>query len=107
MLAAPAAAQAQRLAPGQPIPPAELEAYVDAVVEPAMDRDHIAGVVVSVVQDGQVVLKKGYGWADVDARRPADPDATLFRIGSITKTFTWLLAMDAVADGRMRLDGPI
>src|SRR5439155_18230111 len=60
-----------------------------------------------VVQDGQVVLKKGYGWADVDARRPADPDATLFRIGSITKTFTWLLAMDAVAERRMRLDGPI
>src|SRR5439155_8915067 len=49
MLAAPAASQAQRLAPGQPIPPAELEAYVDALVEPAMDRDHIAGVVVSVV----------------------------------------------------------
>jgi CubicO group peptidase (beta-lactamase class C family) len=107
ILAAPAASLAQRLAPDQAIPPAELEAFVDGIVRPAMDRDHIAGVSVSVVQDGKVVLKKGYGYADVDAARPVDPDATLFRIGSITKTFTWLMAMDAVADGRMSLDAPI
>jgi len=107
VLAAPSGAWAQRLPAGRPIPPAELEAYVDGVVEPAMEHDHIAGVVVSVVQDGQVVLKKGYGWADVEAHRPADPDATLFSIGSITKTFTWLMAMDAVAQGRMNLDAPI
>jgi len=106
---APAWAQggAPRLAASQSMPPAELEALVDGAVVQAMARDRIAGVTVSVVQDGQVVLKKGYGFADVEAGRRVDPDATLFRVGSITKTFTWLMALNAVDQGRMSLDAPI
>jgi CubicO group peptidase (beta-lactamase class C family) len=96
-----------RLSPNQPIPPVALEALVDATVRQAMERDHIAGVTVAVVQDGKVVLKKGYGFADVAARRPVDPDRTLFRVGSITKTFTWLMTLNAVEHGRMSLDAPI
>ena len=72
-----------------------------------MERDQIAGVTVSVVQDGKVVLKKGYGYADIDRRRPVDPDRTLFRVGSISKTFTWLMALNAVDRGQMSLDAPI
>lgn len=96
-----------RLAPGQPIPPAELESFVDGLVKGAMQRDHIAGVTVSVVQGGQVTLKKGYGFASLDPARPVDPDRTLFRIGSITKTFTWIALMKEVEAGRIRLDQPI
>lgn len=95
------------LAPDQPIPPAALEAMVDATVRQAMARDHIAGVTVAVVQDGQVVLKKGYGFADVARRVAVDPDRTLFRVGSITKTFTWLMTLNAVEHGRMKLDAPL
>jgi CubicO group peptidase (beta-lactamase class C family) len=106
---APAAAERQangaRLAPGTPLPPAELEAFVDGVVREAMTSDHIAGVAVSVVQDGQVVLKKGYGFAAPG--RPVDPDLTLFRVGSISKTFTWIALMKEVEAGRMRLSAPI
>jgi CubicO group peptidase (beta-lactamase class C family) len=98
---------APRLLPSQPMPPAELEALVDGVVRQAIDQDHIAGVTVSVVQDGQVVLRKGYGFADVARGRRVDPDRTLFRVGSITKTFTWLMAMNAVQAGRMSLDAPL
>jgi CubicO group peptidase (beta-lactamase class C family) len=94
-----------RLTPGTPIPPAELEALVDGVVRQAMTRDHIAGLAVSVVQDGQVILKKGYGFAGPG--RPVDPDRTLFRVGSISKTFTWIAVMKEVEAGRMRLDAPI
>ena len=99
------AAGGPRLAPGQPIPPAELEAMVDGMVRQAMTRDHIAGLAVAVVQDGQVILKKGYGFAGPN--RPVDPDRTLFRIGSISKTFTWIAVMKEVEAGRMRLDAPI
>lgn len=96
-----------RLPPGQPIPPAELEAFVDGVVKTAMARDHIAGVTVSVVQNGQIALKKGYGYADLAKGRPVDPDRTLFRIGSISKTFTWIALMREVEAGRIRLNAPI
>ena len=90
-----------------PLPPAELEAYVDGVVRDAMAADHIPGVTVSVVQNGQVVLKKGYGFAKLAPARPVDPDRTLFRIASISKTFTWIAVMKEVEAGRMRLDAPI
>jgi len=89
------------------MPTVELEAFVDGVVREAMARDHIAGVTVSVVQNGQVVLKKGYGFAGLNPVRPVDPDRTLFRIGSISKTFTWITLMKEIDAGRMRLDAPV
>ncbi len=101
----PAQVAGARLAPGTPIPPTELEAFVDGVVRQAMTSRHIAGVAVSVVQGGQVVLDKGYGFAGPG--RAVDPNTTLFRVGSISKTFTWIALMKEVEAGRMRLDSPI
>jgi CubicO group peptidase (beta-lactamase class C family) len=96
-----------RLRPGEPIPLPELEAFVDATVKLGMDEAHVAGVAVSIVQGGQVVLNKGYGFASFDPPRPVDPDTTLFRIGSITKTFTWITVMRAVEAGKIDLDAPV
>ena len=72
-----------------------------------MAREHIAGATVSIVQNGQVVLKKGYGFASLSPNRPVDPDRTLFRVGSISKTFTWIALMKEVEAGRMRLNQPV
>jgi len=96
-----------RLAAGQPADPTQVEAFLDGWIADAMAREHVAGAAVSVVQNGQVVLKKGYGFADLAPRRAVDPDRTLFRIGSISKTFTWILLMKEVEAGRIRLDRPI
>jgi CubicO group peptidase (beta-lactamase class C family) len=94
-----------RLAPGTAIPADQLEVLVDGVVRQAMANDHIAGVAVSVVQNGQVVLKKGYGFAGTG--RPVDPDKTLFRLASISKTFTWITLMREVDAGHIRMAEPI
>jgi CubicO group peptidase (beta-lactamase class C family) len=102
-----APADGPRLAVGEPIPPAELEAFVDATVRLGMDQAHVAGAAVAIVQQGQPVLLKGYGFASFDPVRRIDPNATLFRIGSITKTFTWIAAMRAVESGKLDLDAPI
>lgn len=99
------AAAAPALAAEASIPPSELEPFVDGIVRAAMARDRIAGVTVAVVQDGHVILKAGFGFAGPG--RPVDPDRTLFRIGSISKTFTWIATMKQVEAGRMRLDGDI
>ncbi len=105
---APAAPPPVAAAPGvSPMVPAELEAFVDGVVRDAMTRDHVAGVTVSIVQNGQVVLKKGYGFDRLSPGRPVDPDRSLFRIASISKTFTWILLMREVEAGRVRLDGEV
>lgn len=101
------AAPGARLAPGAAIPPSELETFVDGVVRQAMLDDHIPGVAVSVVQGGQTVLKKGYGFAALSPGRPVDPDRTLFRIGAISKVFTWIAVLGEIEHGRMRPDAPI
>jgi len=90
-----------------PLPAPQLEAFVDGVVRRAMSRDHIAGVTISVVQNGQVVMKKGYGFANLGQRKPVDPDKTLFRVASISKTFTWIALMNEIESGHMRLDAPV
>jgi len=95
------------LAPGAAIPPAELEAFVDGVVRGSMQDDHIPGVVVSVVQNGQVLLKKGYGAAALSPLRAVDPDKTLFRLGDLSAAFTWLAVLKEVERSHMRLDAPI
>lgn len=96
-----------RLAIGQPVAPIELESFVDGWMTDAMRREHVAGATVSVVQNGQVVLKKGYGFSNLSPRTPVDPDRTLFRIASISKTFTWILLMKEIEAGRIRPDAPI
>ena len=96
-----------RLAPGTAIAPAELEAFVDGLVRRSMERDHIAGVTVSIVQNGQIVLKKGYGLAQLSPAKAVNPDQTLFRLASISKTFTWIALMKEVEAGHLRLDAPV
>jgi CubicO group peptidase (beta-lactamase class C family) len=103
-LAAPTGA---RLAPNQPLPAAELEAFVDGVVREAMAREGIAGVTVSVVQSGRVVLKKGYGYASLSPAKRVDPDRTLFRLGSASKAFTWIALLKEIEEGRIRANSPI
>jgi len=54
----------------------------------AFEEKKFSGAIVTVVQDGEIVLNKGYGYADYGDRTPVLPDATGFRIGSVAKTFT-------------------
>lgn len=89
-------------------PPAvELEAFVDGIVRDSLVQDHIVGATVAIVQDGKILLKKGYGAADLSPWRPVDPDRTLFRLGSVSKTFTWLIVLKEAEAGRLRLDAPV
>ena len=105
---APQAAIASPMAPARSTPSAaELEAFVDGLVVDSLVQDHIVGATVAIVQDGRVLLKKGYGAADLSPRRPVDPDRTLFRLGSVSKTFTWLTVLKEVEAGRLRLDAPV
>ena len=82
----------------------ELEAFFDGVMGAEMSGRHIAGGMVAVVKDGSLFFAKGYGYADVDARKPVDPERTLFRPGSVSKLFTWTAVMQLVEQGKLDLD---
>jgi CubicO group peptidase (beta-lactamase class C family) len=86
---------------------AELGAFLDHVLTEQLDTYHIAGATVIIVRDDEVLLAKGYGFADREAGLPVDPEATLFRIGSITKLFTWTAVMQLVEKGILDLDADI
>jgi CubicO group peptidase (beta-lactamase class C family) len=104
----PPPAKVPEVAP-QPSPAPELtkadfETFLDALIPSQLQNRNIAGAVVSVVKDGQVLFQKGYGYADFEAKKPVLPDQTLFRPGSISKLFTATAVMQLVEQGKLDLD---
>ena len=110
---APTPARGGAAAPAAPIPmPAgahpldaqDVNAWLDGYMPYALHSGDIAGAVVMVVKDGQIVAQRGYGWADIAHRRPVDPARTLFRPGSVSKLVTWTAVMQLVEAGKLDLD---
>lgn len=83
---------------------ADFETFLDALIPSQLRNRNIAGAVVSVVKDGQVLFQKGYGYANFEAKKPVVPDQTLFRPGSISKLFTATAVMQLVEQGKLDLD---
>ncbi len=100
---APTGAPAPDAAPVE-VDPADLGAYLDGFMQLALARSQVAGAVVVVVRGTDILLARGYGFADVAARKPVDPDATLFRPGSVSKLLVWTAVMQQVEEGRLDLD---
>ncbi len=71
-----------------------------------MEYRDIPGLAIGVVYDQDVIWAKGFGYADLDAESPATTQ-TIFRIASITKTFTSTAIMQLRDRGRLRLDDPV
>ena len=92
---------------GGPTDPAELESFMDGLLAKEMEENHVAGAAVSVVKDGALFFAKGYGYADLEKKIPVDAEQTLFRIGSVTKLFTWTAVMQLAGQGKLDLDADI
>jgi CubicO group peptidase (beta-lactamase class C family) len=76
-----------------------------ATIAQVLDRWPCAGLTVAVVADGNIVWFHGHGLADVAVKTPITED-TVFRIGSITKTFTAVAVMQLWEQGLLDLDAP-
>jgi CubicO group peptidase (beta-lactamase class C family) len=83
---------------------ADLETWLDGYFQFALKSSDMAGAVIVVVKDGAVLLQKGYGYADVAAKKPFDVTSTLVRAASISKTFTGTAVMQLVEQGKLDLD---
>jgi CubicO group peptidase (beta-lactamase class C family) len=83
---------------------ADVDAWLDGYMPYALHNGDIAGAVVTVVKDGQVIAARGYGYANVAKRQPVDPARTLFRPGSTSKLVTWTAVMQQVEAGKLDLD---
>lgn len=82
----------------------DLATFLDGVVPLQLRREDIAGAVIAVVKDGKVLFARGYGYADVAAKKPVTAGDTLFRLASISKLFSSTAAMQLVEEGKLALD---
>ncbi len=90
-----------------PLTAEDVNTWLDGYMPYALHTGDIAGAVVVVVKDGQIVTERGYGYSDVAARAPVDPKLTLFRPGSVSKLVTWTAVMQLVEQGKIDLDGDV
>jgi CubicO group peptidase (beta-lactamase class C family) len=123
--AATTAAAATSTAAEQPAPPppatapagehtlttSDVDAWLDGLLPAALDSAGIAGGVVSVVHDGEILTTRGYGHADTGTTGgeavPVDAEQTLFRPGSVSKLFTATAVMQLVESGDLDLDADV
>lgn len=99
-VAAPAAATS----PNPILDRQSLQAFFAGLMPYAIGRADIAGAVIAVVKNGKLIFTHGYGTADVKTQAPVIPDKTLFRIGSVSKLFTWTAVMQLVQAGKIDLN---
>ncbi|MEM8560959.1 MAG: serine hydrolase [Pseudomonadota bacterium] len=85
----------------------KVKVFFDGAVGAIQKVYDIPGVTVSVVKDGRLLYSGGYGHLDVARTRPVDPATSLFRIGSISKLFTYTAVMQLVERGQLDLDADV
>ncbi len=69
-------------------------------------RDNLPGASLAVAVDGQLVWAGGFGWADVEAKRPITP-GTQFRVGAVSIPLTAAGVGVLLAQGKLDLDAPV
>ena len=84
----------------------EWQRNLDAFVLSRMADTKLPGLSLAVVSDGQVVYKRGYGFRDWHKGIAATP-ATLYAIGSVTKSVTCLALMQLQERGLLSVDDPV
>ncbi|MDZ4133240.1 MAG: serine hydrolase domain-containing protein, partial [Dethiobacteria bacterium] len=87
--------------------PDDLEAFLDGFINNQMEEQNIVGVTLSLVQDGEIIVLKGYGYANLEQRLAVNPLKTTFRPGSVSKLFTWTAVMQLVEQGKLDLDADL
>jgi CubicO group peptidase (beta-lactamase class C family) len=105
LLAACAAPPSRPAAVGNHRPPA-LASGFSATLEELRVKAHIPGLSVAIVRDGKVILARGFGFADLEAHRPATPE-TPYNIASVTKPISATVALKLAELGKLDLDRPM
>jgi CubicO group peptidase (beta-lactamase class C family) len=97
--------QAERIpSGGHELTATDVEAFLDGVVPLQLAQNDIAGATIAIVKDGKLLFAKGYGYADIEKKKPVSAEETLFRPGSVSKLLTWTAVMQLFEQGKLDLD---
>jgi CubicO group peptidase (beta-lactamase class C family) len=86
-----------------------LDGFVPALDERVpryLEESRVPGAAVALIQNGDVVYQRGFGYADLERRVPVTPQ-TGFNVGSISKTVAAWGVMRLVEENRIGLDTPV
>lgn len=90
-----------------PADPMEMENFIDDIMSAHMKAYHIPGAAISIVKDGELVFAKGYGYSDIEHKKTVNPNATIFRIGSISKLFIFTAIMQLAGEKKIDLNADV
>ena len=90
------------LAAAVPPSPSRLAAATADVATAAIAREHIPGLQIAIIRNGQIVLDQGYGVGNTATQGPVETN-TSFEIGSITKSFTSAAILQLKERGKLKL----
>ena len=79
---------------------------VDDYISAEMKAQQIPGLSLAVIKNGEIVLARGFGLANVEHQVPTKPE-TIFQSGSMGKQFTATAVMMLVEEGKLSLDDKI
>src|SRR6185503_12053980 len=74
------------------------------IVTNRMETAHVPGAVVTIVKGDKIIFTKGYGFANLEKRRPVDPERTLFRVASVSKVFNAMATLTLVDRGLVGIE---
>jgi CubicO group peptidase (beta-lactamase class C family) len=97
------------VAAGEKVKHSQFQAVVsrfEAQLAQDVAEDSIGSISAGVVVGDEVVWANGFGWADIEEHIPADAE-TIYRTGSISKSFTAVLMMQMVEKGYFKLDDAV
>lgn len=81
-------------------------AVIDRICAEFAATNHVPGMAVGIVADGRLVHTVSIGYVDRDRQRPVTP-SSVFRIASMSKSFTAMAILRLREGGRLRLDDPV
>jgi CubicO group peptidase (beta-lactamase class C family)/D-alanyl-D-alanine dipeptidase len=79
---------------------------LDSLIAREVADKQLPALSIALVDDQTIVWSKGYGYADPETKKRATPD-TIYRVGSISKLFTALAAMQLVERDELDLDASL
>ena len=90
------------------IDPIVLEEFVDNFFNnQTLDQFQVPGMVITFVRDTEILLSKGYGWANISAAEVINPNRTVFRAGSVSKSLVATAVMQLYELGQLNLSEDI
>lgn len=84
----------------------KVESRLDSLLQGHVSKGEIHGCLAYIIQNGEIVLFKPYGYMNIESKRAMEKDA-IFRIASMTKILTGAAALKLYEEGKFLLDEPV